>query len=255
MLKKIDASLLIIFPIIAVFLTLYFQTNFLISIFLFFGLPSLWFSYRTPGKILKTLIFSLIFTLPMVLAIDYIAGGDMSWYVNSIFPFRILDVIPVEDFFFGFFMAYYTVIFYEHFLDKGKHNLVDKHMKYLIWPFLIIIASVISSYLILGEPITIPYAYLWMGIILIIIPCLTFLSIFPKLLSKYVITGAYFFLLYLTLELTALELNHWTFPGSNFIGWVEIFNYRFPFEELFFWMGLSTISILSFFEFFDDDRK
>ena len=65
----------------------------------------------------------------MVLAIDYIAGGDMSWYVNSIFPFRILDVIPVEDFFFGFFMAYYTVIFYEHFLDKGKHNLVYKHMK------------------------------------------------------------------------------------------------------------------------------
>jgi len=31
--------------------------------------------------------------------------------------------------------------------------------------------------------------------------------------------------------------------------------YSMPFEEFFFWIILSTIAILSFYEFFDDDRK
>ncbi len=255
MLKKIDLALLIIFPLISAGISLYFKTNFLTSILLFFGLPSLWFSYRTPHKSLKTLIFASIFTIPMVLLIDYLAGGDMSWYVPTIFSFRILGIIPIEDFFFGFGMAYYTVIFYEHFLDKGKHNLIDKNMKYVIWPLIILMVTVISSYLFLNKPLVIPYAYFWMGIFLIILPCTAFLSFFPKLLTKYIATGSYFFLLYFILEFTALQLNQWSFPGNNFIGWVEIFHYRFPFEELFFWIGLSTISILSFYEFFDDDRK
>lgn len=255
MLKKIDIALLIFFPLLAAGLSLHFSTNFLTSIFLFFGLPSLWFSYRTPHKTRKTLIFASIFTIPMVLLIDYLAGGDGSWYVTTIFPFRILSIIPVEDFFFGFSMAYYTVIFYEHFLDKGKHGLIDKHMKYAIWPLIILFTTVVASYLLLNKPIIVQYAYLWLGIILIIIPCISFLSVFPKLIAKYCTTGAYFFLLYFIFEITALELKQWSFPGNNFIGWVQIFGYRFPFEELFFWIGTSTIAILSYFEFFDDDRK
>jgi hypothetical protein len=253
--KKLDILLLTIFPFLATGLSLYFKTNFLVSIFLFFGLPSLWFTYRTPHKSLKTLIFASVFTIPMVLLIDYLAGGDASWHVATIFPVRILDTIPIEDFFVGFGMAYYTIIFYEHFLDKGKHDLIDKHMKYVIWPFILLFTVVLGNYFLMDKPLTIPYAYLWLGIILIIVPCVTFLSIFPRLLSKYVTTSAYFFLLYLIFEITALELEQWSFPGNNFIGWIELFQYRFPFEELFFWIGTSTIAILSYYEFFDDDRK
>lgn len=255
MLKKIDLALLIIFPVVSVLGSLYLKANFLTSIFLFFGLPSLWFSYRTPNKVMKTLIFSAIFAGPMVLLIDYVAGGDLSWYVPTIFPFRLLGIIPIEDFFFGFGMAYYTVIFYEHFLDKGKPGLVDKHMRYIIWPLIIFAVTVISSYLILGGPVVIPYAYLWLGLVIALIPALTFLTYFPRLLAKYVRVSAYFFVLYLLFEFTALQLNQWSFPGSNFIGWVELLGYRFPFEEFFFWMITATIALLSYFEFFDDDRK
>ena len=88
-----------------------------------------------------------------------------------------------------------------------------------------------------------------------IVPAITFLSLFPRLLSKYVKTASYFFLLSILFELTGLQLNQWTFPGSNFIGWVELFGHRFPFEEFFFGFVMGAISVLTYYEFFDDDRK
>jgi hypothetical protein len=59
----------------------------------------------------------------------------------------------------------------------------------------------------------------------------------------------------LMFELTGLELQLWTFPGTHFIGWVDLLGYKFPFEEFFFWFVLSAITILSYYEFFDDNRK
>lgn len=50
-------------------------------------------------------------------------------------------------------------------------------------------------------------------------------------------------------------LGQWTFPGDQFIGWVNMLGVRFPFEELLFWFMLAAIGILSYYEFFDDNRK
>jgi len=57
------------------------------------------------------------------------------------------------------------------------------------------------------------------------------------------------------MKVTALQLGWWDFPGSNFIGWVSIFNIRFPLEELIFWLFLFAMAILTYYEFFDDDEK
>ena len=256
LLKKVDIILLVLLPIISVVASLVFKANFLQSILLFFGLPSLWLSIRTPHKIKKTFLFSLILSIPFGVFIDYIAILDASWYVpTTVFPFRLLGIVPIEDLIWGFFIIYSTVIFYEHFLDKGKHNLVDKKMKYLVWPLVILLLCFFMVLVTKPELLVIPYAYFWVGTLFFFLPTVTFLSFFPRLLSKYVKTASYFFLLSALAEFTGLQLNQWTFPGNNFIGWVELFGYRFPFEEFFFWFIMGSISILSYYEFFDDDRK
>ncbi len=255
-LKKIDIILLIIFPIIATVISLLIKANFLVSTLLFFGLPASWLSYRTPHKSLKTLIFSAIFALPFGIIIDYITAQDGSWYVpTTIFPFRLLGVIPIEDLIWGFLLVYTVVIFYEHFLDKGKHELIDKKMKYFILPAIILFILFLLIYSLNPDFLRIKYAYLLIGIVLILLPSITFLSFFPKLISKYVKTACYFFILSFMFEMTGLQLNQWTFPGQNFIGWIEILGHKFPFEEFFFWFIMVSIGILSYYEFFDDDEK
>jgi hypothetical protein len=256
LLKKLDILLLILFPILSVATSLIFKVNFLISILLFFGLPSIWLSYRTPSQVKKTGLFSLILSIPLGIFIDYIATTDHSWFVpTTIFPLRLFGVVPIEDLIWGFFLIYSIVIFYEHFLDKGKHELVDRKMKYLIWPLVVLMLVFFTILFTKPDLLVIPYAYFWLGAIFFILPSITFLSFFPRLLSKYVKTASYFFLLSLLFELTGLQLNQWIFPGSHFIGWVELFGYRFPFEEFFFWFVMGAIGVLSYYEFFDCDRK
>jgi len=254
--KQLDIFMLITLPVLAVFLSIALEANFLMSILLFFGMPSFWLSYRTPKKFPKTTLYALFFSIPIGLLIDYLGATDGAWLVPvTIFPFRLFGVIPIEDMILSFFLVFNVIIFYEHFLDKGKHKLVDERMKYFLLPLFIVIAIFISLILAKPEILVIPYAYFWIGVILMLLPSISFLSFFPRLISKYVVTGSYFFLLLLLFEFTGLELGQWSFPGEHFIGWVELFGYSFPFEELFFWCTMSSVGILSYFEFFNDDRK
>ncbi|MBI3458894.1 hypothetical protein HY061_01365 [Candidatus Azambacteria bacterium] len=188
--------------------------------------------------------------------VDYLGVMDHSWfYPTTMFPFRLFGVGLIENLIFGFLFIYNNVIFYEHFLDKGKHELIDRKMKYLIWPLIVLMLVFFTILFIKPELLVIPYAYFGIGIILLFLPAITFLSFFPRLLSKYIKTASYFFLLTILFEFTALHLNQWTFPGNNFIGWVELFGYRFPFEEFLFFFCIASISFLSYYELFDDDRK
>ncbi len=252
--KKLDIILLVMFPIISVIISLAIKANFLTSTLLFFGLPAIWLSYRTKEMIKKTALFSLIFSIPFTIVVDYIAVLDRSWFVpNSLF--RLFGMIPIEDFVLGFILVYSIIIFYEHFLNKSKHNLIDKRMKYFVLPGISILAVFFIFLFSKPELLMIKYAYFWLGLIFLILPIITFLSFFPKLASKYVKTGVYFFVLTFLFELTGLHLGQWTFPGTNFIGYIEILSYKFPFEEFFYWMILLAVGILSYYEFFDDDRK
>lgn len=254
-LKQVDIALLILFPILSVIISLSLKSNFLISTLLFFGLPALWLSYRTPKMIARSALFSVIVGIPLGIVADVVAVLDKSWFVpNTLFP-RLFGLVPIEDLIWVVLLTYTIIIFYEHFLDKGKHNLIDKRMKYLVFPVILLLILTVVALVIDPSILQIKFAYLWIGIILIVIPTVTFLSSFPKLISKYVKVGVYFLLLSLVFELTALQLGHWTFPGYNFIGWVELGGLKFPFEEFFFWMILTSTAILSYYEFFDDDRK
>ena len=253
---KLDLLLVIFFPIIATLLSLSLKTNLFVSTLLFFGLPAVYLSYRKPELIKKTSIFSLLGGIPMILIIDFFAIADNSWGTpTTIFPFRFFDLIALEDFIWGILFVYAVIIFYEYFLDKGKDKIIEKNMKYVVLIFFTLTA--ITLFIFFKNPILlkVPYAYLWIGIILVFIPIVIFLLYFPKLLLKFLKTSFYFIYLSLLFELVAVYLNQWIFPGTNFIGWVNVMGIRFPFEELVFWIILGAAWILTYYEFFDDDRK
>lgn len=251
---RFDIVLLILFPILSVFISLMFGTNFLISALLFTGLPAFYLSFRTPKAILRSIIFAAPFSIIGGLFFDHLAVLDNSWYVPTVFPFRVFNTVPLEDLIWAFLLVYLILIFYEHFFDKSKHKIVGTRMKY----FAYIVISLFTIFLLLvfngSALLSIEYFYLKGGVTLILLPTIVFLVKFPGLVSKFFKTAAYFFYVGLLQELAALQLGHWSFPGKNFIGWITMLGYRFPYEEFFFWLIVFSSCVLSYFEFFDDDR-
>jgi hypothetical protein len=49
-------------------------------------------------------------------------------------------------------------------------------------------------------------------------------------------------------------LGQWSFPGK-FIGWIDLFGVRFPFEEFLIWIVLGAAGVLAWYELFDDRTK
>ena len=102
----------------------------------------------------------------------------------------------------------------------------------------------------------IEYFYLKIGIIAILFPLIGVLANSPSLYSKFFKVGIYFFFYTLLYEITALQLDQWSFPAKDqFIGQIVLLGHSFPFEELFFWIMISSISTLSYYEYFEDDDK
>lgn len=219
-------------------------------------MPAAWLSYRNRLVVKKAALFSVIVSIPLATIIDYIATRDGSWYVPiTIFPFRFLGIIPFEDYIWGFILIYLIVIYYEHFLDKGKNELFGKRMKILSVTLLVLLVAFFALLIMKPVLLDVRYAYFWNCALLLALPAIFFLINYPKLIFRYLKASGYFLILNSLHEYVGLKLSQWTFPGNNFIGWVEIGRYKLPFEELVFLLFIGALGILSYYEFFDDDRK
>jgi hypothetical protein len=254
--KKKEILYLLLFSFFAALLSLTFRTTYFLSTILFYWIPAIWLSLRTKQHVTKALVFSLIFSLPLGFIIDYIAILDEAWFVpTTIFPVQFLGVVSIEEIFWGFSLIYYIILYYIHFYDREKRGVLNKRMRGLIFLLVTLLAGFFSLFYVRKDLLVIPYAYFWIGTLFLLLPTVFFLVRYPKLLPKYFKTAVFFFFLAVLFEFTGLELQHWTFPGSNFIGWVTFFGNKMPVEEFFFWFVVGTTGILSYYEFFDDDRK
>jgi hypothetical protein len=188
--------------------------------------------------------------------IEYMAIADRSWMIlHSFFSKKLLGVVSLDAVAWGSFWSYYVIIFYEYFLDRGKNTIVSHHLKFLVYG--VIVVLLVFFFFLLNRPqaLAIPYFYLWIGLSLAIIPIGAFLVQVPKAIGKYVKTVSYFFALAALTEFVALRLDHWSFTGNHFVGWVPFLGYRIPFEEMFFFFILGSVGVISIYEFFDDDGK
>lgn len=254
--KGLDLLIFSLYPVLASVLSFLFNLNFAWSVFLFFGLPSIHLSFLLPKSIKKTLWFSLLVAIPLALIVDHIAHLTSIWHVPTIFPFRIFGQVTVEDVVWGILLAYYTIMFYEYFYDAHRdRKLLRPKMKICL--SIIAIMFVVFLIVLYSAPnlLDIPFFYFWFGTILFFLPVAVEFWRKPKLVEKFLPTAVYFFYVSFVYEVTALKLGWWTFPGNEVLGWVTFLGERFPFEELFFWFVITAMTILSYYEFYDDDEK
>ena len=162
-LKKLDIVLFILFPLFAAAISYFFKVNYFTSIMLFFGLPAIYLSFRNKHAIIKSVIFSITFSLLFTTG-AYVAVHNGAWYVpNTVFPFRIFWGFAIEDLMIALFFSYLVVIFYEHFIDKSKYQITEHRIKYLILPVIILAILFLCFYILKLSIFDIPLVYLYLG--------------------------------------------------------------------------------------------
>lgn len=186
---------------------------------------------------------------------DFIETLSKAWYMERlVFLWRIFGVLPIDDVIGFLLMTLFIVVFYEHFIDDEKNKQISRNLMWALIPSIIAMAGIITIFLFVNsEALKISYAYLIGGSAAILLPI--YMSIRkPKLIPKYLMTGAFFFMIWLVSEIIALKTGGWSFPGQ-YIGSVTMFNVTFPMEEFFFWTMLYSATVVSYYELFLDDNK
>ena len=242
------------YPLIAAAASLLLNANFLISILIFLGFPSLVLSLKSKHLVKKTAFFSAILTPPLTIIVDYIAQITRTWDVQTVFP-RLFGVIVIEQFIMVFLWTYFVIMYYEHFLaHKIKDRLYYPHIKYIALLFYALLLGFFIVLVAKPEILSIKYFYLKIGLLVALPPIVFAAFKLPNIWTKLLKAAAYFFYFSFIYEVTALQLGQWNFPSTQFIGWVSIGSIRFPLEELIFWILLGALTTLSYYEFFDDKQ-
>ena len=248
--KKVDIWVLLSLLVIAPVISLTINADLLTSIILFYGLPSLWLSVRCFKAIKRAAIVSFLGTI-IFIAVDYIATIEGGWVVTTLFSYRPLGILSVENSLFFFLGAYVVIMFYEHFSERHKHPR-KTHLKLLVLLSALILTVFFLILYINPEILIIRYSYLWIIVFFLLIPDLLIFATHKKLILKFFKSNLYMIGLNFSFELVALHLRQWSFPG-HFIGWIYVFGLRFPIEEFIFYILAAGMTILVWYEFFEEE--
>jgi hypothetical protein len=234
-----------------------FNVNYLMGIILFLVVPSVYLSVRYPQHVKSATISTVLFALPMAVVVDYIAHYTGTWYVTDSLadPYRILGLVPIEDILWVMY-AYFVVIYYEVFIDRHLFEDVSyKNMKYLAYIVFTLLGLFFLALSYAPSILSIPFFYIKLVVVFAIIPIVLAYYKAPSLVVKMSKSILFFAVSFFSYELTALYLGHWSFPNNEFIGTMSIGSFVFPLEEPLLWGALLPVAILTYFEFFEDDRK
>ncbi len=253
---KVDILILAILPLAATLISILFQANLLASTILFFGVPCLWLGYKQPQKVPKALLFSIVLVLPVFVIGDYIATLDKAWYITAtVFSVRAFGILTYEEIIWGILGTTMAVLFYENYLDKPSKKESHTGFRYFAGAIFVMIALFLVVNTLAPALLQVNYAYLIFGTLFEALPLIVFVYRYPKKLTQILTVLGYFTYVCLLHELVQLQLNNWSFPGTHFIGWIEIIGYRFPLEELVFFVMILAAAVVVYYEIFDDDRK
>ena len=255
--KKIDLVLVLIIPLI-IFLLVFFsglKISYFESLIFIFAIPSLYLTIRNKKKARKVAIFSFLISIPFDIIWELLNYGDNSWIVpQSIFPFKFFGFSPLENYIWMFLTLYTILIFYEYFCNSRFQTKISRKIKIMNYVFYLISIILIIIFVINKELLSFPYSYLWLGIIMFIIPIMAFLIKYPSFITNFFKASVFFFYIHLIFELIGLKLNHWVYSGTNFIGWVSFFGLSFPVEEFLFVIVLGGFAACTYYEFFTNSK-
>jgi len=243
----IEIASLILVAIISFLIVSVLESNLFITTLIFFALPAIYLSIKNQASIKSALLFALITSLTFGLLIDYLGYINQVWYTpETIFGVRLFGGIPIENPLLPFLWIYLTLISYGHFT---KNRLPMFSMRKLILIISLVFITFLAIFLINPNLLAqIPYFYLLVILIFIIPPTSIILTRYPKYFLECLQVVLYIGIISLLDEIAAVNLNHWIFPSTDFIGWVNILNARFPVEELLAFVLIGPFAVLSYYE-------
>lgn len=262
--KIFDLIILVFIPLISGFVVIYFRLNFLLSTISFFCPPIALLLLKNKFNLKKIFIFSLLFSFPVAFIFDYLVSLDYGWIMTETsFSYRLLDVIVLEQFLWGFFCTLYLILFYEHFFDKREKYFLfryffknrNKEFEYFSILMFSIVLLVIFLSFTRPDILKIDYSYILLGVIFGVIPLSLFLVKFPNFFYRFTGITLYFLFLAVIIEYAGLEVGHWVFPGQHYIGKINFFGNLIPLEEILIYFIVSPPAVLSYYEYLYDDRK
>lgn len=250
--SRADVFFLIAVPALAILITWLVPINLLAATLLLFCPPAVYISLRRRDIVARSLVYSLAIAVISIFT-DYLAERDQSWVSTTMFDFRVAQVVPIEALVWLFGFTYLIVVYYQYFFDHASHKVIGKRLPYVFLGAGLVLAWVgLTAFVDLH--FTIDYYYIKFGLAFILIPLIVFCFVFPKYIRPFLMISPYFFAIGLANLIVSLEKGHWAYPGEHFVGWVEIGAYRFPIEELVFWIILYSPFLISQFELFNNDN-
>jgi hypothetical protein len=252
--KKIELVVLFVYFIVMFLLAWFLRINFLTISITYFGIPAFHYLFKCKNINRKTFLQTILLTASATLIVETIAHSSKSWFVPSIFPFRIYNIFPLESYIWCITYCLFMIVFYEYFFDKGKVlTKISTSMKWLLrvtWGIVVIVGLIAIFF---PTILSIPYFYA-IFIALFTILNIVVLSKRPSLYRKMSLLSLFLFIPSVLHELVSLELGHWSFTKGYHVGYVDLFGYVFPFEELI-WFLIVPVTILVVYELFMDDGK
>lgn len=249
--------ILLSWPIIAPLVALFLKTGFYSSLFIFFIIPSIYLTIANKKIWKRASLFSIIF-LPLLIVFDYFMERSQGWHVDSILEsYRIFGYASFENIVWSLVFVYFIVAFYETFLHHHVRSKVYyPKIRYFILLVFVIVSFFLGTLFIAPALMDVNYFYLKIGLFAVVPPVAFMLWKNSGVWRKLVKTQFYFLVLFFNYELVALNLNQWSFPAKNqFLGFLTVGYVHIPYEELIFWIFLSAIAIVSYFEIFDDEER
>lgn len=254
--KRQDLTVLIALAIFAVLASLVLHATFLVSTFLFLGLPSIYLSFRARVKRKETFLAVLVFGGLYSFLLDYAAelNGAWAWKPEQlIFKTKILGVVSPDSIIWTMLWILFLVLFYEHFLERDRKDTYSNRVWYAIVVGLGLLGAFVWFSTFYPTVVAVQHAYFFYGLCTLP-PFLFAIYKRPALLPKLLKAAAFFIPLYLAYELTGRYLGQWDFPGHYF-GMIQILGITFPLEEFMFWICGSSVITLAGYEFLIDDMK
>ena len=254
---RIDFGVILAIIFCSIPIILHWHVRPMISAIFFYVLPTVYLFLRGGRKPIRRIIYgAALIGIGFGFIFDIILSANRAWIElpsQLVFPYYIFGFWPIDEPIWFFLWALFIIVFYEHFFDRETRGRISKRFRYIAFPVTIALFAIMAAFMNQQSSFHIPYAYFFLAFPSII-PVIYVMEERPELALKFLKTAVFFFMLYLVYEITAVKLGQWYFPGE-YVGWVELGNLRFPFEELFFWMTLSSFTVLSLYEGFVDDGR
>ncbi len=253
--KVLDCLVLFALAVFAILFSLLIHAIFLVSAFLFLGLPSIYLISRGKVKVKLTTVTVLLFGFLYCFLMDYLAElyGAWSWKPSQlIFQSKILGVVSPDAIIWTALWVLLLVLFYEHMLEHHRKDKISSRIWYLVGIGLAFLSVIVWFSTTNPAQSHSSYAYFILGLCTIP-PFLFVLYSKPRLVLKVLKTMLYFVPLYLSYEITGRYLGQWDFPG-HYIGMIQIGSVWFPLEEFMFWIVGSSVLTLTGYELFIDEK-